>query len=389
MNLRLLAIRITLVMLAVTALSGLMLVIGDGRGDIGPRLLATGISGVALGGLMLPLALLMNRPRAALLAFGGACFLVLQFLCLVGLIWIATGPAEESLLWTMFTALVAVPGTAFVLATWPVRHLRVPSLLAAGATGVAVAAQLLDGWIDGPTLWRWMAQSDREAWMVATYALQIGGLVTAAAMVRPTPTRTWFGHAGLLLGAISTTALIVVIIVFDDSPATMRPAFELCLSGLLATTWIGIRAIAYSFELRGAAALLRFGTVAAAAGTAAAWMFAMWLRSDDLATVAGAMTVAVGAGALATIILGKVQSSPLLVGDTGGLRSLAVVCPRCGAHEDQPLGESACRHCGLRYRIEVESPGCAGCGHTLQGLESNACPECGHPIRTSVGPAVV
>ena len=54
-----------------------------------------------------------------------------------------------------------------------------------------------------------------------------------------------------------------------------------------------------------------------------------------------------------------------------------VTCPRCGAAQELPLGDSECSSCALGFTIQVREQRCR-CGYPTYGLPSDTCPECGH-----------
>lgn len=62
---------------------------------------------------------------------------------------------------------------------------------------------------------------------------------------------------------------------------------------------------------------------------------------------------------------------------------MEMVCPRCGERQTIPAGDSACKKCGLKFRLEIEEPRCPGCGYLLYKLESGQCPECGRAVAES------
>jgi len=69
-----------------------------------------------------------------------------------------------------------------------------------------------------------------------------------------------------------------------------------------------------------------------------------------------------------------------------GVSALELKCPNCGTLQTLGLN-GACRHCLLRFNIQLTDPHCPACDHLLLNLESNRCPECGHDIRRPVAPA--
>lgn len=67
---------------------------------------------------------------------------------------------------------------------------------------------------------------------------------------------------------------------------------------------------------------------------------------------------------------------------------VSLCCPRCAATLSvESNAESACAACGLRIKVLIEEPRCAGCGYLLYGLAGRTCPECGRPSQRWGGEA--
>ncbi len=94
----------------------------------------------------------------------------------------------------------------------------------------------------------------------------------------------------------------------------------------------------------------------------------------------GALGVLDAAGSLSLLILLKLRS----VGRGTQLETSAaefeLCCPRCLEPQTVTAGASACRACGLKFRIEIEEPRCEKCGYLLYQLPERTCPECGTPF---------
>ncbi|MEI8194821.1 MAG: hypothetical protein WCI73_02815 [Phycisphaerae bacterium] len=83
------------------------------------------------------------------------------------------------------------------------------------------------------------------------------------------------------------------------------------------------------------------------------------------------------AGSITTFALARLAGSKSEAELTEATTKLTISCPRCLIKQDLPVGDSVCRHCRLKFKIEVEEPRCGKCGYILRGLTRPICPECG------------
>jgi len=83
------------------------------------------------------------------------------------------------------------------------------------------------------------------------------------------------------------------------------------------------------------------------------------------------------AGTIAVAILNKFLGIKIKAPVTYTSSTLHLQCPRCSTFQDFPEGESVCRVCKLKFKIEIEEPVCPTCGYNLHHLTSARCPECG------------
>jgi predicted RNA-binding Zn-ribbon protein involved in translation (DUF1610 family) len=102
---------------------------------------------------------------------------------------------------------------------------------------------------------------------------------------------------------------------------------------------------------------------------------------DDLsefrARIAGAAGVLDACGSLTLVILARLKRVQKVEQLQTSDKELELVCPRCTERQVVRAGNSKCRECGLKFRIEIEEPRCARCGYLLWQLTERRCPECG------------
>lgn len=99
--------------------------------------------------------------------------------------------------------------------------------------------------------------------------------------------------------------------------------------------------------------------------------------TDFRARLAGAAGVLDACGSLTLVILARLARVRKVEQLQTSSKELELVCPRCAERQVVRAGDSECRECGLKFRIEVEEPRCARCGYLLWQLTERRCPECG------------
>jgi hypothetical protein len=93
-----------------------------------------------------------------------------------------------------------------------------------------------------------------------------------------------------------------------------------------------------------------------------------------------ALAICAGSASLALIVAGRFNRKTDPVQATVEFKEISIVCPHCGKKQSQPLGDSACGGCGLKFAIIVTEPRCPNCSYSLLMNKSERCPECGWPI---------
>lgn len=144
-----------------------------------------------------------------------------------------------------------------------------------------------------------------------------------------------------------------------------------------------ISAYLLSLQLKGFARFVRTITIICYMLALGSLWITMWspesYRSDlaeFCAKLCACLFILGLAGSITTSILSKfysIKSEEM----TEFTPSLHLTCPRCLTPQEVLVGESACCHCRLKFKIEIEEPRCNQCGYMLRGLTRPICPECG------------
>jgi len=387
MKSRAIALRISLAMLGVTALSGIALAVDQGSGFWAQRLLGTGIIGVIVSGISMPFGALADRPGWRFAGLGGIAFLTVQFALALVLIWLPGG-RQESIAWSMLALFFTVPSLILAGLASPHRASRTAVWCALVTAAVALLMQLVDAWTTGPSAWNSSAWGRGDRIVSWSFCLLVGGLVAALSLLRAQRSfawrwwqwATWFGvfATGLAAGLFA----VVVHRMNVGGPEMVSGWFESAITlGAIGLGLGGTNAMSL-LRLKGHAWTLRMLAVGALMVTLLIAVVMAWTSRGSLLPMLGASIIVTISALLATLVLARFQREPEYAEATSEFASIEVTCPRCRGHETQPLGNSSCKRCGLRYNILVEAPKCAGCGHTLLHLTRNTCPECGRAIAT-------
>ncbi|MBL8878471.1 MAG: zinc ribbon domain-containing protein [Phycisphaerales bacterium] len=122
--------------------------------------------------------------------------------------------------------------------------------------------------------------------------------------------------------------------------------------------------------------LAAFASIAAFGSLVSAFIL-FDLKGDFVLRLMGALGVFDVSSTVALLIMWRLrrvdESEQRLVAQA----QISLSCPRCGAQQCVTTGNCACASCGLRFKIEVEEPRCAGCQYPLWNLPNHRCPECG------------
>jgi hypothetical protein len=391
MDVRRIILRASLTCLALTGLSAIALIFFPFTGLVG-RFTLSGLVATIVAALCIPFAAWTARDESKWGGLVGVAFLCAQLLLTLVVLWgpvVVPGASGDALLETMLILLFVAP-----FAIVGARELGRRPL--AGGTAVLTAALglgllLTDTWCF-TGMFGWPNDPTGERIRIAGFVLLIGGGGIALGLAPPRlGWRRWpqLGAAAALLGTVAALALIVVRL----DPASLswtgagpwltwwRAATILIIVGY----GVGFANVAMLPPLQGIGLAVQAGTALLAVVAAGLAGLLVALDGDDtIGASFAAACVALVSGGVATALLARFRKTPAMTVGADLVAAIELTCPRCRSREAQPLGDSACRRCGLRFRIAVEEPRCGHCAQLLTGLRSTVCPECGTPIATPV-----
>jgi hypothetical protein len=365
-------------------------------GEIIWKLVWTALSTAVATGMLLPLSLLVERPRVKA---GGLCGMLTVIVCWLMLMVMIWGGGivgwNDDLFWRAFilfwsTLLVGVPLMgALLVVSFPWARVAVWTFAAisAGAYALYILALLLpreNSW--GMSAFSW------KFWVTGWCVQSIGAVASMLLVNIGCGDRRYFRWAGVVCCAVSLAIGIAgVWLEHSDSPLMGR-IMALALIAAVAMAHINLLLMA---RLKPSQRWLKWGTMAFVLVAGASAFIAVLLFSDlnniedvMLMRLAAASTIAGGCGSLALIVLSLFNRNPEHAPRVATeFKEMTIFCPSCSTKQSVPLGDSTCRVCSLQISIKVMEPRCAGCGYLLYRIESDRCPECGSPIRKAEGAA--
>lgn len=121
---------------------------------------------------------------------------------------------------------------------------------------------------------------------------------------------------------------------------------------------------------------IAFGAIAAFGAYLCAFLLLHW-QGEFQVRLLGALGVINASTTIALLILSRLRRVEEREARRVSQARIELTCPRCTTQQIMMTGAAACITCGLRIRIEVEEPRCAGCQYPLWNLPGRRCPECG------------
>jgi hypothetical protein len=184
----------------------------------------------------------------------------------------------------------------------------------------------------------------------------------------------WLGIAAA--GASAGLILMDIWGGWSEHPKVLCPLLSVAIL-------VAYAVVLWMLPLKGRQGWVRWGTIGTALLTAAFINVIVILEPflEDLferLTAAGGIVTA--CGTLSLLVLAAFNRRVEVGRTTSVLMELTVVCPRCRRKQTVPVGDSACKSCGLRIHLRIEEPRCPHCDYLLHALTSDRCPECGATI---------
>lgn len=389
-------LRLSLGCLAVTAASASALLFLPWSGGAG-RFTLSALAATFIAGLSIPFAGWIEKPEARWAGFVGLAFLCSELVLVIAALWFSYfAPTMNGIeIVSAMVYLLAVAPFA-ILGARQIERRPLVAWTTLIPTGIALALLLVQAFaFEGFETF----DSSRRPLGWISFALLLCGGAAAMGLVAPrvpeVSARAWLRRWPLLATLLAITAAILATVFFVELMSNARwgvgppLAFTTGLSVLGFAYAIGLSNVLLLPRLRGVAAGVPWAT-AGASLLAAALLAAMVLALEEsLATPLIASLLLVVSGSLGVLVLSRFAAAPVFVTDRSIVQELDVRCPRCSDQQALPFGKSACRRCGLRFRIDVEEPRCRECSHLLVGTQSDHCPECGTPIALPAHPPVI
>lgn len=208
-------------------------------------------------------------------------------------------------------------------------------------------------------------------------------------------------HPPLAITAlVACAAALALTVICIWAPASEHLAFARA-TGTVAVLAFTLAQLSFLVRIPGFPSLrwVFVGTIACAWAVASMATTAIWREptAELFYRIFGALGVLDATGSLTLVILAVLQrmtGGPGPAGDDAGGpadagghagtpghtdagATVELRCPRCTTLQTLSAGRSACSACGLKFRIEIEPPRCAQCGHSLWQQPDRRCPECG------------
>lgn len=381
MMLRKLLFRILLGALAVSAVFGVLAALTQGS-TVVLRVIGTcGVTAVACA-LLIAASVLTDRPGGRAAGLLAHAAVGVEFVLALLVIWEVP---EALFLWNIQAELALTMltfGAASLIGIAALKQLVTPggvwsARIAIGVDAAAFFFYMLAIWLPSPP-------GATEELIETGSVLLPYGLLAVLSMLgcERGLARRWRGCS--LAACVASVGLCMTGIWTHAA----SPAGAVALSGLsAAAAALALSNVLLLCALTPGQRWLRGATIAAAIATAALFT-AIAIRenyfegADDFGPferLAAAGSILTGCGALAVLVLARLNRRVAPPPVSKELSTVSLTCPRCSLAQIVPLGRSSCSRCGLRISVGVEEPRCPQCDYHLYG-SIRRCPECGTEI---------
>ena len=366
--------------LGFAAVTGVMAVLLGGQ-DIMVRVMCTGFATSFAALLMLPMSVLIDKPKTRPAGLFGLAAVVAEFAVVLTVTWaidtMLSNNIEESLwLMSLFVPLTGFIGFIYML------MIRSQRAVIAGFSGLGVVAVMfvlfmIAVWLPG----RWYQHDEwwESGWSIAGY-----GILTTLCLIgvgAKDDHRHW-----RWLGVLSSiVALVMLLIHIWIGTGGGEKPFTLITATAMVVAWTNLFVM---IPLKQGQRWLFWLSFGAAVATAAGVNFLVWtdyhFLHDFASRATGAVAIVTACGSLALLVLARLSRRVQTNVYTTDLTDIDLICPRCEQRQKVVVGRpSECQKCRLRFHVQIEEPRCPKCEYLLYDLTSDACPECGSSIAVS------
>ena len=383
MPLRKILLRITLWSLIVAAAVGAAAALFYQQA-VAWRVIGTAISTSFTAAILIPLFMLVDKPRSRASGFVGVAALLAIYVLVTMMIWelcAAFGgrwSGEEECLCTIGSILATAPPAMLYLFGIHTVIGRIAGFVGTVLTAFVFVCLVLLSWAPYGT--RDVLKPD----MLAGVLSAAGAAATAALVGVGTDRRHW-RWIGVAMAAIGAGVVIYAEYHgIHESNGTIEVIFSIAIV-------IAHANLAEICPLIGSQRIFGRVTILFAAITFV-FLDIIAIRHLEDSTgmffrAAAATGIIASFCSLAMIVLAfinrKVEAVRIAF---DSVKQFTLICPVCGTKQTLPVGESRCCKCRLVIRVQFEEPHCPKCNYVLLMLPSDRCPECGEPIINMASP---
>ncbi len=383
MVLRKILLRITLWSLIAAAVVGAVAVLFYPE-TVAWKVIGTAISTACAAAVLIPLLMLVDKPRTRASGFVGAAALLAIYVLDMMMIWdlcTAFGTrwrGYEECLCTIGSILVTAPPAMIYLFGINTVLGRIAGFVGTVLTAFVFICLVVLSWTP------YAMHSTLNADVFAGAVSAAGAMATAALLGAGTDRRHW-RWVGVATAAIG--AGIVIYAKFrglNESNGTVEVIFSIAIVVAHAN-------LAEVCPLVGRQRLFGRITILFTAITFVILDIMAIRHWEDstgmLARSAGATGIIASFCSLALIVLAFINRKLETVRVAfESVKQYTVICPVCATKQTLPVGESHCCKCRLVIRAQFEEPHCPKCNYVLLMLTSDRCPECGEPLNNAAAP---
>lgn len=383
MPFRRLLLRVMLWSLALAAVGGVLAVLFSGRSTIWEIVGTMAVTAVT-SALMIWMSVLSEREKTREAGLLGMALLAVEWVGAEILIWnlhqrFALGYAfEEQIGLSMLFGAATGALAMIALGLWRRKGFELAGRVGMLLAIVVTALWILGLWWPRGTGWLMSEHTMGGKFAESAWAVAVMGMLIAALLVRAVPLRWWILIGLACSGVTLAMWLTAIWMEIHQSNGSAE-----CIAIVAAVT--AISNLLRLVRLQDTQQWVVRGTIAATTLTGALIAALILLGkqnadTDLLGRLAAASALTTGCGALALIVLSRLNRQDTFPQEIPSVTQMHLTCPICQMKQTAPIGESRCGGCGLILDIRVKEPRCRQCNYLLLMLNSDRCPECGAVI---------